>query len=343
MTRRLLPAIVLVLTAVAFLPAAHAQEPAPVGPPGTTEPPPPTTPPESPPEAPPLLVPDGVTIAGVPVGGLTVEQAREAVQRFFDQPLEIVHVRLRWLASPERLGAKAYVEGALSRALAAPPGSEVDLVVSVRGRAVRDYVARLAAKVARAPRDARLKLFRLRPRITPSRTGLELDRHATVAEIVRALRSHERGPLGLEVTVLKPKVTRASLSGPVIVIRRESKKLFLYRGERYWRTFRVATGQPSYPTPLGRWEVVVKQRNPWWYPPSSDWAKGLKPVPPGPGNPLGTRWMGLSAPLVGIHGTPDAASIGYSASHGCVRMRISDAEWLFERVKIGTPVFIVPA
>ncbi|TML48437.1 MAG: L,D-transpeptidase, partial [Actinobacteria bacterium] len=101
--------------------------------------------------------------------------------------------------------------------------------------------------------------------------------------------------------------------------------------------------QASYPTPLGRFRVVVKWRNPWWYPPSSRWAQGLKPVPPGPGNPLGTRWMGLSAPGVGIHGTPDAASIGYSASHGCIRMRIPDAEWLFRHVRIGTTVFIVAA
>ena len=85
------------------------------------------------------------------------------------------------------------------------------------------------------------------------------------------------------------------------------------------------------------------QRHPWWYPPASDWAKGEKPVPPGPGNPLGTRWMGLSAAGVGIHGTPDAASIGYSASHGCIRMRISEAEWLFAHVRVGTPVFIVAA
>ena len=72
-----------------------------------------------------------------------------------------------------------------------------------------------------------------------------------------------------------------------------------------------------------------------------DWAADSDPVPPGPGNPLGTRWMGISAPYVGIHGTPDAASIGYSASHGCIRMRIPEAEWLFQHVDVGTPVFIV--
>jgi lipoprotein-anchoring transpeptidase ErfK/SrfK len=53
--------------------------------------------------------------------------------------------------------------------------------------------------------------------------------------------------------------------------------------------------------------------------------------------------MGLNVGAVGIHGTPDSASIGYSASHGCIRMRIPNAEWLFERVRIGTPVFIVRA
>jgi lipoprotein-anchoring transpeptidase ErfK/SrfK len=64
-------------------------------------------------------------------------------------------------------------------------------------------------------------------------------------------------------------------------------------------------------------------------------------VPPGPGNPLGTRWMGLNASAVGIHGTPSPSSIGYSASHGCIRMYVWEAEWLFERVRVGTPVVIV--
>jgi lipoprotein-anchoring transpeptidase ErfK/SrfK len=119
-------------------------------------------------------------------------------------------------------------------------------------------------------------------------------------------------------------------------------RLYLYDGMKPWRTFGVATGQAIYPTPRGEWHIVVKYENPWWYPPtSSSWAKGLKPVPPGPSNPLGTRWMGLNAPGVGIHGTNNPASIGYSASHGCVRMQVPDAEWLFDHVDIGTTVFVV--
>ena len=51
--------------------------------------------------------------------------------------------------------------------------------------------------------------------------------------------------------------------------------------------------------------------------------------------------MGISAPAVGIHGTPDPASIGYSVSHGCIRMLIPEVEWLFKQVEVGTPVYIV--
>jgi L,D-transpeptidase ErfK/SrfK len=157
---------------------------------------------------------------------------------------------------------------------------------------------------------------------------------------VVALTTHDRTPIRLTFEALKPKVTRASL-GDVIVIRRGSNRLYFYDGMKLVRRFGVATGLAQYPTPLGNFHIIVKWRNPWWYPPASDWAADAEPIPPGPGNPLGTRWMGINAPAVGIHGTPDPASIGYSASHGCIRMLISDAEWLFDRVDIGTPVFIV--
>jgi lipoprotein-anchoring transpeptidase ErfK/SrfK len=161
-------------------------------------------------------------------------------------------------------------------------------------------------------------------------------------QVSLAIRKHERS-LELPIQELAPKVSEADL-GKVIVIKRGSNQLLYYKGDKLKRSFRVATGQSSYPTPLGHYEIVNMQRNPWWYPPQgSAWAEGAKPIPPGPGNPLGTRWMGISAPYVGIHGTPDAASIGYSASHGCIRMLIPQVEWLFQQVDVGTPVFIVPA
>ena len=129
----------------------------------------------------------------------------------------------------------------------------------------------------------------------------------------------------------------------MIVIRRSSNQLYLYRYDHLRRMFRVATGQSIYPTPLGRFDDPRQVAEPLVVPAELAWAKGQKPIPPGPSNPLGTRWMGLSAPGVGIHGTPNPASIGYSVSHGCIRMYISDAEWLFNAVDIGTTVFIVSA
>ena len=284
----------------------------------------------------------GVTIGGVPVGGLTAADAYDAVNESFSQPLVIIVAAHRLAPQPANLGAVARIGEAVARAGSALPGAQVPLAVSVNRARVRAYVGVLAKRFDAQPVDARLFLRNLRPWIAKPVVGLAIYRARAEVAIVSALLGNKRGPLRLRQKVVPPTTTRVNF-GPVIVIRRGSNRLYLYRGMRLWRMFPVATGQASYPTPLGRFQIVVKWRNPWWYPPSSPWAQGLKPVPPGPGNPLGKRWMGLSAPGVGIHGTPDAASIGYSASHGCIRMRISEAEWLFRQVRIGTTVFIVSA
>lgn len=291
---------------------------------------------------PPRLIAAGVTVGGVAVAGLTEAEALASVRRAFATPLVIRVGTRRLTPAPAAFGAVAYAASAVGRAETAAAGTSVPLLVRVRGVRVRAYVARLAKRLDGNPVDAVLRLRNLRPSITRERPGRRLDRAAATRAIVGRLLRNDRRALVLRVRTVRPAVTRASF-GPIIVIRRGSKRLYLYQGMRLERTFGVATGQPSYPTPLGRFSIITLQRNPWWYPPDSDWAQGLEPVPPGPGNPLGTRWMGISSPGVGIHGTPDAASIGYSASHGCIRMRISEAEQLFRIVHVGTPVFIVPA
>jgi len=306
---------------------------------GTREDPPPPTETAPPGDA---VIPAGVSVGGVIVGGLTVDAATSVVRAAFESPLTITVDEHVLVPSPESLGATAYVQNAVRRALTAAPDISVPLVVAVQGAKVRAYVAQLAARFDTEPVDARVVLRRLRPLVTRERPGQAVDRNRAVARIVRALRDTERLPIALPMDSLRPKITRRD-AGSVVVIRRGSKWLYLYKGSRYLRRFRVATGMERYPTPLGRFRIVVKWKNPWWYPPDSDWAEGKEPIPPGPGNPLGTRWMGISAPGVGIHGTPDAASLGYSLSHGCIRMAISEAEWLFTKVDVGTTVFIVRA
>jgi hypothetical protein len=289
------------------------------------------------------LLPDGVTVDGVPVGGLTVQAASLALEASLqDEPLHVVVGSTRLAPSRRTLGATVYVKGAVGRARAAEPGADVHAVVAVRGVAVRQYVRRLARRYDRRPRDSKLRLRHLEPFLTKSRPGLRIEQGKAVAAIVRALKANDDLPVVLPTRLPEPKATRATF-GPVIVIHRGLNRLRLYSGMHLRKVFTVATGQASYPTPLGRFQIVDMWRNPWWYPPNSSWAQGEQPVPPGPGNPLGTRWMGISSPGVGIHGTPDAASLGYSASHGCIRMAIPQAEWLFDHVDVGTPVYIVSA
>ena len=297
--------------------------------------------PEPPPPVP--VIADGVRIGGLDVGGLARWDAYAAVEASFARRVQLVFKQRTLRAYPAgSLGAGAKSWRAVDRALAAAPDTDIRLGVTFeRGKAKR-YVARLAKRLDRAPRNAEVRLQHLRPRITKAKDGRRILRYRLRVALRRAIWRHERGPVAIETEPVKPSVTRRSY-GPIIVIRRGSKRLYLYQRTRFRTSFGVATGLPQYPTPLGRFSIVTMQRHPWWYPPDADWAAGASPIPPGPGNPLGTRWMGLSVGGVGIHGTPDAASIGYSASHGCIRMRIPDAEWLFEHVRVGAPVFIVGA
>jgi lipoprotein-anchoring transpeptidase ErfK/SrfK len=292
--------------------------------------------------APSALIPPGVTIGGVAVGGMSPETAAGIVQERFDWGLPLVYNgRARLAPSPYVLGATARVAQAVERARAAQPGQEVGLTVLINGKTTRAYVAAVASRFNRTARDAVLALRRGRPRIVPERLGITVQRAQLTAAIHRRLLANSRAAVVIKTSRSKPEVTARAFRA-TIVIHRGSNRLELFHYQRLRKRFRVATGERVYPTPLGRFRVVVKWRNPWWYPPNSRWAQGLKPVPPGPNNPLGTRWMGLSVPGVGIHGTPNPGSIGYSVSHGCIRMYIPDAEWLFNTIDIGTPVFIVP-
>jgi lipoprotein-anchoring transpeptidase ErfK/SrfK len=293
--------------------------------------------------APPVLVPEGVTLAGIPIGGMTAEQAQAAVRPAFARPIRVVYGKQRWRLSRWKFGSSVAIAAGAARALEAKPNEPVPLTARVDARAVRRFVRALDKRISYPAKDAQLVgLVGLTPQITDAEPGLQLQKAVTAQRITRALEAAKKPRVRVLVRPVPPEVTRASF-GPVIVIRRSVNELRYYEGAALVQSFGVATGQSVYPTPTGQFSIVDMQLNPWWRPPDSPWAKGLKPIPPGPGNPLGTRWMGLSAPGVGIHGTPDDASIGYSVSHGCIRMHISDAEWLFQHVHIGTPVIITDA
>lgn len=119
-----------------------------------------------------------------------------------------------------------------------------------------------------------------------------------------------------------------------IVIHIAERKLFLIEDNAIRKTYDTAVGKPSTPSPEGTFTIVNRIPHPTWY-------GSRKPVAPGRKNPLGTRWLGLSAAGYGIHGTNNPASIGKAASKGCIRMRNRDVEELFELVDAGVTVELI--
>lgn len=118
-----------------------------------------------------------------------------------------------------------------------------------------------------------------------------------------------------------------------IIVSIPDRKLALIENGEVTRIFAVAVGKASTPSPAGSFRIVSRVSNPTYY------HEG-KIVPPGPANPVGTRWMGLSEHGYGIHGTNAPSSIGKAASHGCIRMARADLEQLFAMVQVGDVVEI---
>ena len=91
------------------------------------------------------------------------------------------------------------------------------------------------------------------------------------------------------------------------------------------RSYPVAVGKPSYPTPKGSFNIRRIIWNPRWVPPDSKWARDKTAKAPGePGNPMGRVKIFFSEPDYYIHGTREVDSLGEAESHGCIRMRNSD-------------------
>jgi len=198
----------------------------------------------------------------------------------------------------------------------------------------------LAPKLAVAPTNASIKLVDGKVVRTKAKKGRVLDVKASTRALAKALRGNAR-KVKLVTRSVSPKVTADKL-GKTIEVNLSTNRLTFYDGLKVRKAYPVATGQPSFPTPQGSWEVVYKRMHPTWTNPDPNgWGKGMpKSIPPGPGNPLGTRAMSLNASGILIHGTYASGSIGTYASHGCIRMFLSDVEALYPQVPEGTPVLI---
>ncbi len=138
--------------------------------------------------------------------------------------------------------------------------------------------------------------------------------------------------LDLPGDVLVPTVRPESLR---LVVNVPARELYVVENGQAIAEYPVAVGRPATPTPRGTFQILQMAKDPTWAP------RGRAPVPPGPDNPLGHRWMRLTTDGYGIHATNDPASIGHARSKGCIRMRREDAEAVFALVQRGTRVDIV--
>jgi lipoprotein-anchoring transpeptidase ErfK/SrfK len=178
------------------------------------------------------------------------------------------------------------------------------------------------------------------PTITPDSISYEVQKGDNLVKIARKngttveLITRSNGLKNANIRVgQKLKVTKLKFS---IVVDKSQNILTLKADGNVFKTYRVATGKETSPTPVGTFKITNKIVDPPWYPPTG------KMIPSGdPKNILGSRWLGISKPSYGIHGTTDPASIGSNATAGCVRMKNADVEELFAIVPEGIEVVIV--
>ena len=311
------------------------------------------------------LIAEGVTIAGVDVGGMKADEARRLVRRELQEPLErpiaVFRGPQRFRLSARDAGVKADIGGMVDEALTASrdgsifsrvardlTGGEEDAQVSARvtysREAVERLVDRVEKKLNRPPRDAQVdfpSLERVKEQKGRKVRAAVLEQRLAQALTVPGVERRVKAP----VRILKPKVTQDQLAAkyPVVLVAdRSNFKLRLYKNLSFQKEYTIAVGAVGFDTPAGLYHIQNKAVDPAWHVPERDWAGDLAGtiVPGGtPQNPLKARWLGIYDGA-GIHGTDQTYSLGTAASHGCIRMAIPDVIELYDQVEVETPVYI---
>ena len=152
---------------------------------------------------------------------------------------------------------------------------------------------------------------------------------------------------GRELLIDNRHIAPAHIAAGEIVINVPQRMLFYRDGNRVL-AYPIAVGRSTWQTPEGAFTVVRKEQDPAWHVPASIRAESARKgqllplvVPPGPRNPLGRFWIGLSLAGIGVHGTPVPSSIYQVTTHGCLRLQGEEIEDLYGRVTLGTSGRIV--
>jgi lipoprotein-anchoring transpeptidase ErfK/SrfK len=309
---------------------------------------------------------EGVRIAGVDVGGLTEDEAAALVQRRLLAPLRhslrVSFDGENWELPGAKLKVRADVDEAVEEAVADSqngglPGRLVRYVtgeevtksispqVTYSGRAINRFVRRVAEEINREPRNADVEASGDSLEVVAGENGRKLRDNKLATDLNAAvLNANAAHTIVASVHPTKPEVTRKEVAGEYpsyLTLDRSTFTLRLWENLKLAKTYTVAVGMEGLETPEGLYAIQEKEENPTWHVPESSWAGSLagQDIPPGPSNPIKARWMGIFEGA-GIHGTEETYSLGSAASHGCVRMAIPDVEELYDRVEVGTPIYI---
>jgi lipoprotein-anchoring transpeptidase ErfK/SrfK len=298
----------------------------------------------------PTNVPAGVTAGGVDLSGATLDEARirleVAIAPKANADLVLGAAGIPWTLKAADAKVTFDALTTAKRAIRAKQAGAVPLALRHSKLAVRAWATDVAAKVYRAPRDAKLTITLRRMYLRGVKHGRALDRKA-VETMANAALADPAAPRTLHSKLVKvtPKITLRGLRrkhGTVVTVDKANFRLRLFKNLKFSKSYGVAVGQPAYPTPSGLFSIANKQVDPVWSVPNSPWAGELQGTTVDGGsaaNPLKARWMGI-VNGVGIHGTGEEYSIGSRASHGCIRMRVADVKDLYPRVPVGTAVLI---
>jgi L,D-transpeptidase catalytic domain/Putative peptidoglycan binding domain len=310
---------------------------------------------------------EGISIAGVDVGGMRVADARAALDGRIDEPLtrpiSVLYRGGQFVFTPSKAAVATNLDAELDAALEESRDGnflgrafrdfsggrlsrEADLEVTYSEQEVGHFAARVARRVDSEPKDGKSKASFAGVRIWPSHNGVLVRRADLTAALEDALVDpRSTRAIDLPTRVLRPETTTRELEKRFhvfLAVSRSKKELRYYVKEKLVRTYPVAIGRIGFETPAGLYEIQTKAVNPAWYVPKKAWAGDLagKIIPPGdPENPLKARWMGFWDGA-GIHGTAESSSIGSAASHGCIRMTVPDVIDLYDRVPLHTPLLI---
>ncbi|MEA2229997.1 MAG: hypothetical protein QOF04_3627 [Solirubrobacteraceae bacterium] len=309
----------------------------------------------------------GVRVGGIPLQGLSREQARAKLQRLIMQPLErpivVHHDTSTWRLSAREarlaVDVDAIVDDVMARSrqgdifsrtvrnlTGKSLNADITPTVHYSKTAVVRMLDKIRGSIERKPVEATVKIDSSGIERHDSRTGLQVRASTLHKQIRRAIVSTTADRTFVARTrKLQPKLSSSELDeryGTVLIVHRDSFRLTLYKRLKVAKTYSIAVGQVGLETPAGLYHIQNKAVNPAWNVPNSDWAGDLAgTVVPGgsPKNPLKARWMGIFDGA-GIHGTDAINSIGTAASHGCIRMRIPDVIELYDEVPVGAPVYI---